>query len=69
MHSMISMLDSRTGSTLLMIQPHIGLINLLIHPLVIAIHNVLQIQFKYNDKDKQQKDQNHNKHHQNPNGK
>ena len=69
MHSMISMLDSRTGSTLLMVQPHIGLINLLIHPLVIAIHNLFQIQFKYNDKEKQQKDQNNNKQHQNANGK
>jgi len=48
MHSIISMLDSRNGSTLLLIQPHIGLTTLLIHPLLISIHNVLSIQFKYN---------------------
>ncbi len=50
MQSMITMLDSRNGSTLLTIQPRIGMINLLIHPLIIALHNVLQIQLKYNDK-------------------
>jgi hypothetical protein len=50
MQSMITMLDSRNGSTLLTIQPHIGMINLMIHPLIIALHNILQIQLKYNDK-------------------
>ena len=60
------MLDSRNGSTLLLIQPHIGAINLLIHPLLISIHNILQIQFKYNDQERPQRDQNHHKNH-NPN--
>ena len=50
MHAIISVLDSRCGSTLLAIQPRIGLTNLLIHPLLIAIHNVLSIQFRHNEK-------------------
>lgn len=48
MHAIVSVLDSKHGSALITIQPQIGLMNLLIHPALIAIHNTLSIQFKYN---------------------
>ena len=48
MNAFINILDSKGGATLLCIQPKIGLINLLIHPLLISLHNILTIQFKYN---------------------
>lgn len=63
MHAVISVLDSRCGSTLFAIQPRIGLTNLLIHPFLITIHNVLSIQFRHNEKERHLRDQNHNRHH------
>lgn len=48
MQAIISILDSRSGSTLFAIQPRIGLTHLLIHPLLLTIHNVLSIQFRHN---------------------
>jgi hypothetical protein len=48
MHAIVSVLDSRAGATLITIQPQSGLINILIHPALLSLHNTLCIQFKYN---------------------
>jgi hypothetical protein len=55
LQAVINVLDSKSGPTLLLIQPKITFFSLLIHPLLITIYNTLSYQYNFNDKDRLKK--------------